>query len=85
MRCLLSLCLLAVCASPLMAENWPNWRGPSYNGVASGKNFPIEWSTTKNVAWKVELPGRGASTPVVWGENIFLTCGAGGQNTLLAF
>ncbi len=85
MRVLLSLCLFAVCASPLIAENWPSWRGPTNNGVASGKNFPTEWSTTKNVAWKVELPGKGASTPVVWGENIFVTCGVDGKNTLLAF
>ncbi len=83
--CLLSLCVLAVCASPLTAENWPSWRGPNQNGVAAGKDFPTEWSTTKNVAWKVALPGKGASTPVVWGESIFVTCGIDGNNTLLAF
>ena len=85
MRLLASLCLIAALASPVMAGNWPNWRGPDQNGVATGSGFPTEWSETKNVAWKIELPGKGSSTPVVWGEQIFLTSGADGQNTLLSF
>jgi outer membrane protein assembly factor BamB len=56
------------------AENWPSWRGPSLNGVAEGKAYPTTWSPTENVAWKVKLPGRGASTPIVWDNRIFLTC-----------
>ena len=51
---------------------WPHWRGPARTGVAAGP-APIEWSDAKNVAWKVEIPGRGHSTPVVWGDRIFLT------------
>ena len=85
MRLVASLCLIAALTSPLLANNWPNWRGPDYNGVASGKGYPTEWSATKNVAWKVELPGRGSSTPVVWGDHIFLTSAADGKNALLAF
>lgn len=85
MRLVASMCLIAVLASPLLANNWPNWRGPDYNGVASGKGYPTEWSETKNVLWKVELPGLGSSTPIVWGEHIFLTSGADGKNALLAF
>ena len=54
------------------AQNWPQWRGPSLNGVAAG-DAPTEWSDTKNVAWKVEIPGRGFSSPVVWGDRIFIT------------
>lgn len=84
MRLLASLCLIAALASPLMGANWPNWRGPNQNGVAPGTGFPTEWSDTKNVAWKVELPGKGSSTPIVWGEQIFLTSGADGQNALLS-
>ena len=84
MRLLASLCLIAALASPVMAGNWPNWRGPDQNGVATGSGFPTEWSETKNVAWKIELPGKGSSTPVVWGEQIFLTSGADGQNVLLS-
>ena len=87
MRLFASLCLIAALASPLLAGDWPNWRGPGYNGVASGTGYPTEWSATKNVAWKVQLPGKGSSTPVVWGQHIFLTSGSGadGKNTLLAF
>lgn len=84
MRFVTSLCVLALLASPLAAGNWPNWRGPNYDGVASGSGYPVEWSATKNVAWKVELPGKGSSTPVVWGDHIFLTSGADGKNALLA-
>src|SRR5918992_3323132 len=54
-------------------RNWPQWRGPRATGVAPHATPPIEWSETKNVAWKVEIPGRGASSPVVWGNQIFLT------------
>ncbi len=51
---------------------WPQWRGPFGNGMAKG-DAPTEWSDTKNVAWKTPIPGRGHSTPVIWGDRIFLT------------
>ena len=57
-------------ASP--AGWWPHWRGVQQTGVAPG-DAPTQWSDTSNVAWKVEIPGRGHSTPVVWGDRIFLT------------
>ena len=86
MRIVFTLSLfLMVCVSPLTAGDWPNWRGPSQDGVASGKNYPTEWSVEKNVAWKVELPGKGSSTPAVWGDRIFVTSAADGKNSLLAF
>ena len=53
-------------------EHWPQWRGPALNGVAPG-DAPVEWSDSKNVGWKVEIPGRGFSSPVVWGDKVFLT------------
>ena len=52
--------------------NWHQWRGPSNTGVAAG-TAPTTWSDTANVAWKIEIPGRGHSTPAVWGDRIFLT------------
>ncbi len=52
---------------------WPQWRGPQSTGVAPHADPPIEWSETKNVRWKIELPGRGSSSPIVWGDRIFLT------------
>jgi outer membrane protein assembly factor BamB len=54
-------------------ENWAQWRGPLGTGVAPDAKPPIEWSETKNVRWKTPIPGKGHSTPVVWGDLIFLT------------
>ena len=59
------------------AENWPNWRGPSSNGVSGEKNLPVKWSDTENIAWKLAMPDRSGSTPVVWGEKIFLNVAEG--------
>jgi hypothetical protein len=55
--------------------HWPQWRGPFFNGVAKG-SAPVEFSDTKNIKWKVGIPGRGFSTPVIWGDRIFLTTAA---------
>ena len=82
---LVLLALAFVVPSFARAENWPNWRGPSLNGVAEGKEYPTKWSKTENVAWQVKLPGRGASTPIVWEDRIFLTCGVEGKNVLLCY
>jgi len=61
------------CASPALADNWPQWRGPQANGVSAEKGLPIRWSAEENVAWKAPLEGLGTSSPVVWGDAIFLT------------
>ena len=53
--------------------NWPQWRGPLGTGVSPKGDPPVEWSEEKNVHWKVALPGRGHSTPIIWGDRIFLT------------
>ena len=55
------------------AENWPNWRGPYFNGSSQEKGFPSVFSKTDGVAWQTALPGEGASTPVVWEDAVFLT------------
>lgn len=52
--------------------HWPQWRGPFFNGMARG-DAPTVWSDTNNIKWKAEIPGRGHSTPVTWGDKIFLT------------
>ena len=62
-------------ATSVGAENWPHWRGPAMNGVSSEKGLPIKWSETENITWKVAMPGRSGSTPIIWGENIFLNIG----------
>ena len=62
-------------ALPAHAQNWPNWRGPAGTSISTEKNLPTEWSREKGVRWKVDLPDRGNSTPVVWGNQVFLTQG----------
>ncbi len=54
-------------------KDWPNFRGPGKMGVSSAKGLPLSWSQSKNLIWKKELPGSGASSPVVWDDKIFLT------------
>jgi len=54
-------------------ENWPQFRGPGSTGVADNPNLPDHWSTNENVAWKIEVPGRGWSSPVVWRGRVFVT------------
>lgn len=54
-------------------EHWPQFRGPGARGVASGPNLPDRWSASENIAWKTDVPGRGWSSPIVWGNRVFLT------------
>ena len=54
-------------------QNWPEWRGPDGQGAAVARNVPVEWSETKGVVWRTELPGRGWSTPVISGNEIWMT------------
>ena len=53
-------------------DDWPRWRGPNENGMARG-DAPVEWGEGKNIAWRVPIPGRGQSSPVIWGDKIFIT------------
>ncbi|MFO0789459.1 MAG: PQQ-binding-like beta-propeller repeat protein [Pirellulales bacterium] len=71
--------------SIVLADNWPQWRGPQGNGVAAAGAYPIKFASDENVAWKAAMPGRGSSTPAVWGKRIFVTCGIDGQDGLLCF
>ncbi|MCY3014099.1 MAG: PQQ-binding-like beta-propeller repeat protein [Planctomycetota bacterium] len=71
--------------SPVRSENWPNWRGPALDGVAAGTGFATSWSPEAHVAWKVTLPGLGASTPAVWGDAIVLTCAIDGKDAAICF
>ena len=59
------------------AENWPQFRGPNAQGVASETNFPTEWSDTTNVKWKIQPPGQGFSSPIIWGDKLFITSYSG--------
>jgi outer membrane protein assembly factor BamB len=53
-------------------KNWAQWRGPEANGSASQGNPPIEWSETKNIRWKIEIPGKGHATPIIWDDKVFI-------------
>jgi outer membrane protein assembly factor BamB len=74
----LSLLLIAS-LSIAYAENWPGWRGPGNLGVSVEKSFPVTWDMSKNVKWKVDVPGLGHSSPIVWGNRIFVTTAVSGD------
>ena len=85
--------LFAVLFVPtLLAENWPQWRGPSSLGVSQEKNLPVEWSADSGLAWQADLAGLGASSPIVWDGIVIVTSqiganpisGDGGSHPLLA-
>jgi outer membrane protein assembly factor BamB len=59
------------------ADNWPQWRGPALNGVSNEKNLPVKWTVEENVTWKLEMPAWSGSTPIIWGDNIFLNASEG--------
>ncbi len=72
---LISLFILTstlIAQSPDTARYWAQWRGPHASGVSSTANPPLEWSETQNVRWKVQIPGRGSASPVVWGDRVFV-------------
>jgi len=66
---------------PLPANSWPWWRGPEANGVSPDLHAPLRWSETDNVIWKSKVPGRGHSSPIVWGDKVFLTSADDTANT----
>lgn len=67
--------LLLAAALPISAraENWPHWRGPRFDGTSQETGLPTEWSAEKNVRWRLPLPGKGAATPIVWDDRVFVT------------
>lgn len=71
-------------AAPAAADNWPQWRGAKNDGHAAG-TVPTEWGADKNVVWKAKMPGRGSSTPVIWGDKIYLTSVDGDAVSLLCY
>lgn len=70
----LSCFLSVVCAHAVAAtgvEYWPTWRGPNLDGIALKGNPPVTWSESENVKWKIDLPGEGTSSPIIWGDRMF--------------
>jgi outer membrane protein assembly factor BamB len=69
---LVSLCALLSSAASARADNWERFRGPNGSGISSDKNIPIKFGTAENVRWKVKIEGMGHSSPIVWGDRVFL-------------
>jgi outer membrane protein assembly factor BamB len=69
---LFSVLTLLLHGSQATAGNWGHWRGESGNGISSDANPPTEWSSSKNVKWKVPIPGRGTGSPVIWKDQVFV-------------
>jgi outer membrane protein assembly factor BamB len=94
-RVVLSLVTVAALAASLSAaapsgskaeaeRYWAQWRGPQANGVAPLARPPVEWSETKNVRWKVAIPGKGSATPVVWGDRLYVLTAVPGEKKAAA-
>ncbi len=78
MRAPLPLVLvLTITTAAGLAENWPQWRGPSLNGLSNEKDLPVHWSPTDNIAWKLAMPSRSGATPIIWDNNVFLNVADG--------
>src|SRR5437763_6779103 len=74
MRILTVLAILGVAIAPAAADDsWPQFRGPNGDGHADAKSLPTEWSESKNVRWKVEIHDKGWASPVIWGDQIWMT------------
>jgi outer membrane protein assembly factor BamB len=76
-------CLALLIGTPGRAENWPQWRGPYFNGSTTETNLPTRWSKTEGVAWTTPLPGYSGATPVIWEERVFVSTPDEQKNLLL--
>jgi len=73
MRIVVAAIAVAMIGLAARAEHWPGWRGPRGDGTSHESHLPLHWSATENIRWKAEVSGTGHSSPVVWGDRIFLT------------
>ena len=80
-----ALCMLTVLfllSGRLTAADWAQFRGSGATGVSAETSVPMEWSDTKNLAWKLALPGKGFSSPIVVGDKVLVTCYSGASRNL---
>jgi outer membrane protein assembly factor BamB len=82
-RLTMTMCV-AVAATVAVSADWPNWRGPSRDGVSPETRLPTTWSTTENVAWKLALPSWSGATPIISGDHVFLNVAEGDDLSLWA-
>lgn len=87
LHCVTLASLAFSCSLPLFAGDWPGWRGPEGNGISQDKDLPIKWGGKDNVRWRVALPGPGNSSPIVWGDRVFVSqaVDADHRRTLMCF
>src|SRR5688572_3057490 len=76
---ILVLSAIAADAGPRPEDTWPGFRGHAMSGVAAGAKVPERWSTTQNVKWAVPIAGHGWSSPIVWGDTVFITSAIGSK------
>ena len=81
---IVTACIASAALTTARAENWPQWRGPSANGISGERNLPVTWSTTENITWRLPLPTWSGSTPIIWGNYIFLNVAENGSLFLWA-
>lgn len=75
---------LTCATASVSAEPWPQWRGPHLNGTSTERGLPVKWSVTENIAWKLAMPERSGSTPIVWHDAVFVSVGEGSNLALWA-
>ncbi|MDG1896370.1 MAG: PQQ-binding-like beta-propeller repeat protein [Fuerstiella sp.] len=71
----LILALILTCGTTAVADNWNHWRGDNGNGVSTNATPPTEWRSTKNVKWKVRIPGQGSGSPIIWEDKVYVVSG----------
>jgi outer membrane protein assembly factor BamB len=69
----LTLIACTLATATMSAQHWPQWRGASSNGISPEPNLPVTWDAKRNVAWRASLAGLGTSSPIVWGDRVFVT------------
>lgn len=79
-RSSLAAALVLLMTAVSSADNWPHWRGEGGNGVSTTASPPTEWSDTKNVKWKKEIPGRGSGSPIIWEDRVYVVTSVPAQS-----
>src|SRR5258706_4744078 len=84
MKSLSTAFIVTISLAASRAENWPHWRGPSFNGASDEKSLPAEFSKTQNVKWSAPLPGTAAATPIIWADHVFVSSADDRNKTMRA-
>ena len=83
MKNLLKLIVVLIVVPLIMGTDWPQFRGPGGLSASSGEKVPVEFDDTKNIGWKTDLPAKGASSPIVVGDKVIVTCSGGNDQEQL--